>query len=287
MGTHGRTLVFDIGYGRRFVNRAARKTRETEAMAQLEIELIPVLSDNYAYLLHEPKAGVTAVVDPPVAAPVLKLLEARGWKLDWILSTHHHSDHTAGNLEIKQATGCRVAGARADEARIPGIDVKLAEGDRFQLGEAEAQVLETPGHTTGHISFWFPKSDALFCADTLFSLGCGRVLEGSHAQMWNSLSKLAALPDAAMVYCGHEYTQANARFALTVDPDNKALQERAAEVDRQRAAGKPTVPTRLDAERAANPFLRAGDKAIRARLGMESASDAEVFAEIRRRKDSF
>jgi len=148
-------------------------------------------------------------------------------------------------------------------------------------------VLETPGHTTGHISFWFPKSDALFCADTLFSLGCGRVLEGSHAQMWNSLSKLAALPDAAMVYCGHEYTQANARFALTVDPDNKALQERAAEVDRQRAAGKPTVPTRLDAERAANPFLRAGDKAIRARLGMEGASDAEVFAEIRRRKDSF
>jgi hydroxyacylglutathione hydrolase len=258
-----------------------------EAMAQLEIELIPALNDNYAYLLHEPKAGATAVVDPPVTAPVLKLLEARGWKLDWILSTHHHSDHTAGNLELKEATGCRVAGARADEARIPGIDLKLAEGDRFQLGEAEAQVLETPGHTTGHISFWFPKASALFCADTLFSLGCGRVLEDSHAQMWNSLSKLAALPDDAMVYCGHEYTEANARFALTVDPDNKALQARAAEVERQRAAGEPTVPTRLDAERAANPFLRAGDKAIRARLGMEKASDAEVFAEIRRRKDSF
>jgi hydroxyacylglutathione hydrolase len=256
-------------------------------MAQLEIEQIPVLSDNYVYLVHEPKAGITAVVDPPVVEPVLKRLAARGWTLDWILSTHHHADHTGGNLELKQATGCRVAGARADEARIPGIDLKLGEGDRFQLGEAEAQVLETPGHTSGHISYWFPQAKALFCADTLFSLGCGRVFEGSYAQMWNSLCKLAALPDDALVYCGHEYTQSNARFALSVDPDNKALQARAAEVERQRAASKPTVPTKLGAERAANPFLRAGDPAIRKRLGMESASDAEVFAEIRRRKDSF
>jgi hydroxyacylglutathione hydrolase len=258
-----------------------------EAMPQLKIELIPVLSDNYAYLVHEPAAGVTAVVDPPVVEPVLERLKARGWKLDWILSTHHHADHTAGNLELKQATGCRVAGAKADEARIPGIDLKLAEGDRFKLGEAEAQVFETPGHTSGHISYWFPGSNALFCADTLFSLGCGRVIEGSHAQMWNSLSKLAALPDDTLVYCGHEYTQANARFALSVDPDNQALQARAAEVERQRAAGKPTVPSKLSAERAANPFLRAGDKAIRKKLGMESAGDAEVFAEIRRRKDRF
>ena len=256
-------------------------------MAQLEIELLPVLSDNYSYLVHEPAAGVTAVVDPPVAAPVLRRLDARGWKLDWILSTHHHSDHTAGNLEIKDATGCRVAGARADEARIPGIDLKLAEGDRFSLGEADAQVLETPGHTSGHISFWFSGSNALFCADTLFSLGCGRLFEGTPEQMWRSLSKFAGLPEDALVYCGHEYTAANARFALTVDPDNPALQARAAEIDRQRATGQPTVPTTIAAERAANPFLRAGDPAIRKRLGMESASDAEVFAEIRRRKDSF
>ena len=179
------------------------------------------------------------------------------------------------------------AGAKADEARIPGIDVKLEDGDHFKLGEADAQVFETPGHTSGHISFWFPESQALFCADTLFSLGCGRVIEGAHAQMWNSLSKLAALPDDTRVYCGHEYTQANARFALSVDPDNKALQARAAEVERQRAAGKPTIPSTLASERAANPFLRAGDKAIRARLGMEGASDAEVFAEIRHRKDRF
>jgi hydroxyacylglutathione hydrolase len=255
-------------------------------MAQLEIEQIPVLSDNYVYLVHEPAAGVTAAVDP-VVEPVLERLAARGWKLDWILSTHHHADHTGGNLELKEKTGCRVAGARKDEARIPGIDLKLAEGDRFQLGEVDAQVFETPGHTSGHISFWFPDAKALFCADTLFSLGCGRVFEGTYEQMWNSLSKLAALPDDAMVYCGHEYSQANARFALTVDPDNKALQARAAEIDRQRAAGQPTVPTRLDAERAANPFLRAGDPAIRKRLGLESASDVEVFAEIRRRKDRF
>ena len=256
-------------------------------MAQLEIEQIPVLSDNYAYLVHEPRAGVTGVVDPPVVEPVLERLEARGWKLDWILSTHHHADHTGGNLELKQATDCRVAGAKRDEARIPGIDLKLAEGDHFSFGQIDAQVFETPGHTSGHISFWFPDAKAVFCADTLFSLGCGRVFEGSYAQMWSSLCKLAALPDDALVYCGHEYTQSNARFALSVDPDNKALQTRAAEVERQRAAGEPTVPTMMRAERAANPFLRAGDKAIRARLGMESASDAEVFAEIRRRKDSF
>jgi hydroxyacylglutathione hydrolase len=256
-------------------------------MAHLDIEQIPVLSDNYVYLVHEPEAGITAVVDPAVAAPVLERLRARGWKLDWILSTHHHADHTGGNLELKQATGCRVAGAKADEGRIPGIDLKLAEGDRFKLGEAEAQIFETPGHTSGHISYWFRQARALFCADTLFSLGCGRVFEGSHAQMWDSLCKLAALPDDTLVYCGHEYTQSNARFALSVDPDNPALQARAAEVERQRAAGEPTIPSTLGAERAANPFLRPADKAIRARLGMESASDAEVFAEIRRRKDRF
>jgi hydroxyacylglutathione hydrolase len=256
-------------------------------MAQLKIEQIPVLSDNYVYLVHEPGAGVTGVVDPAVAAPVLERLRQRGWTLDWILSTHHHADHTGGNLELKQATGCRIAGAKKDAARIPGIDVGLVEGDRFELGQAEAEVFETPGHTLGHISYWFEDANALFCADTLFSLGCGRVFEGNFEQMWQSLSKLAALPDAALVYCGHEYTQSNARFALSVDPDNPALKARAAEVDRQRAAGQPTVPTTLGQERAANPFLRPHDPAIRRRLGMADASDAEVFAELRKRKDRF
>ena len=256
-------------------------------MKQLEVEQIPVLSDNYVYLVHEPGAGVTGVVDPAVAGPVLERLADRGWTLDWILSTHHHADHTGGNLELKDATGCRIAGPKADEARIPGIDLKLAEGDHFKLGEADALILETPGHTSGHISFWFADAKALFCADTLFSLGCGRVFEGTFPQMWESLSKLAALPDDAVVYCGHEYTQANARFALSVDPDNAALQARAAEIDRQRAAGQPTVPTLLGAERKENPFLRPNDPAIRANLGMKDANDADVFGEIRRRKDSF
>lgn len=256
-------------------------------MSRLEIEIIPVLSDNYVYLLHEPSAGATAVVDPAVAAPVLALLGEKGWTLNWILSTHHHGDHTGGNLELKEATGCQIAGPAGERDAIPGIDAELREGDRFSLGEAEALVLETPGHTRGHISYWFQGSDALFCADTLFSLGCGRLFEGTAEQMWTSMQKYAPLPDDARVYCGHEYTLSNARFALSVDPDNPALKERAAEVERLRAAGERTIPSTLGAERAANPFLRPDDPAIRRQLGMENASAAEVFAEIRRRKDNF
>ncbi len=256
-------------------------------MTKLTVEIIPVLSDNYVYLLHEPETGVTGVVDPAVAEPVMERLAAKGWSLDWILSTHHHADHTAGNLDLKQATGCKIAGPGKDAARIPGIDVKLVEGDHFKLGHADAVVFETPGHTSGHISFWFAQSNALFSADTLFSLGCGRLFEGSPAQMWSSLEKYASLPDEALVYCGHEYTEANARFALSVDPDNAALQARVKEVERQRAGGQPTIPTTLGLERRTNPFLRPADPAIRKQLGMEAASDVEVFAEIRRRKDSF
>ncbi len=256
-------------------------------MAKLQVEQIPVLSDNYVYLLHQPEGGVSGVVDPAVAAPVHAALQRHGWRLDWILSTHHHNDHTGGNLELKQATGCKIVGARKDAGRIPGIDLQLVEGDRFELGALSAEILETPGHTSGHISYWFAEAKALFCADTLFSLGCGRVSESTHDQMWASLSKLAGLPDDALVYCAHEYTQTNARFALTVDPDNPALKARAAEVEKQRAAGQPTVPTTLGAERKANPFLRPHDPAIRRVLGMPDASDAEVFAELRKRKDRF
>jgi hydroxyacylglutathione hydrolase len=256
-------------------------------MAKLQVEQIPVLSDNYVYVVHQPEGGVTGVVDPAVAAPVVAALQRHGWQLDWILSTHHHADHTGGNLELKQATGCRIVGPQKDAARIPGIDQGVVEGERFELGALTAEIFETPGHTSGHISYWFPEARALFCADTLFSLGCGRVFEGSFDLMWHSLSKYAGLPEDALVYCAHEYTQANARFALTVDPDNPALKARAAEVERQRSAGQPTVPTTLGQERAANPFLRPHDPAIRKRLGMPDASDAEVFAEIRKRKDRF
>jgi hydroxyacylglutathione hydrolase len=256
-------------------------------MAKLEIEVLQALSDNYVYLLHEPEAGVTGVVDPAEAGPVLSRLEELDRSLDWILSTHHHLDHTAGNLELKQKTGCRVVGPAADRDRIPGIDLEVSEGDQFALGGAEAAVFDTPGHTSGHISFWFEESAALFCADTLFSLGCGRLFEGTPAQMWESLQKFLPMPDETRVYCGHEYTASNAAFAVTVDPDNQALRRRAAEIERLRAQGLPTIPSLLGEERACNPFLRPDDAAIRRLLAMEEASDSEVFGEIRRRKDSF
>ena len=252
----------------------------------LQIEVVPILSDNYMYLLHEPEKGITAAIDPPVAGTVLERLDAAGRKLDWILSTHHHADHTDGNLQLKSATGCRIAGPAGEREAIPGIDVELSEGDVFELGAESASVIETPGHTRGHISYWFAGANALFCADTLFALGCGRLFEGTAEQMWDSLSKLAVLPEEARVYCGHEYTLSNARFALTVDPDNEALQERARKIELLRSEERPTVPSTIGEELATNPFLRAQDPAIRRRLGLESASDAEVFAEIRRRKDA-
>jgi hydroxyacylglutathione hydrolase len=256
-------------------------------MSPLEIEILPIPSHNYVYLLRAPARGATAVVDPGVAEPVLARLDQAGRKLDWILSTHHHQDHTGGNVEIKRRTGCRVAGPAGEREAIPGIDVELREGDIFELGDARAAVIETPGHTRGHISYWFEGAGALFCADTLFALGCGRVFEGTPPQMWKSLEKLAALPPSTRVYCGHEYTQSNARFAVTIDPENAALQARAAEVGRLRAAGQPTIPSTIAAERETNPFLRARDPRIRRGLGLETAADAEVFAEIRRRKDRF
>jgi hydroxyacylglutathione hydrolase len=254
-------------------------------MAPLEIELIPALSDNYIYLLHEPRQGITAVVDPAEPGPVLEVLRRHGRRLDLALITHHHADHTGGLLPLKAETGCRAVGPRADAHRIPGLDQLVGEGDRVAVGELTAEVIETPGHTSGHISYWFPEALALFCADTLFALGCGRLFEGDAPTMWRSLQKLAALPDAARVYCGHEYTLSNARFALQIDPDNPALRERAAEVERLRAQGLPTVPSTIGLEKATSPFLRAADPAIRRRLGLERAADAEVFGEIRRRKD--
>jgi len=254
-------------------------------MARLEVDLIPVLADNYVYVLHEPREGTTAVVDPAVAQPVLDLLAERGRRLDLALITHHHGDHVGGLAELKAATGCRAVGPRVDARRIPGLDLLVGEGDRVPVGALTAEVLETPGHTTGHVSYWLPEADALFCGDTLFALGCGRLLEGDAATMWRSLGKLAALPDTAEIYCGHEYTASNARFALTVDPDNLELRHRAAEVEALRARGAPTLPSTIGQERRTNPFLRAPDAAIRRRLGLETAPEVEVFAEIRRRKD--
>jgi len=260
-------------------------------MADLTIVSVPVLSDNYVHLVHDPDSGETAAIDPAVAEPVLQAVEANGWRLTHILNTHHHNDHTGGNQAVKARTGARVIGARKDARRIPGLDDGVAEGDTVRLGGHRAQVFEVPGHTSGHIAFWFPKATAqagaLFSGDTLFSIGCGRLFEGTPAQMWNSLSKLRALPPETLVYFAHEYTQSNVRFALTVTPDNTALRARAAEVNNLRAGDAPTVPAILSNEIAANPFLRADDPALAAQVGLAGADPVTVLAEIRHRKDRF
>ena len=252
----------------------------------LEIQQIPVLRDNYVYLLREPKSGAVGAVDPSVAAPVLAALEQRGWTLTHVINTHHHPDHTGGNLELKAATGAIVVGPLADRDRIPGIDVALGDGDTFKFGEETATVFDVPGHTRGHIAYWFKDSQALFCGDTLFLMGCGRLFEGTPQQMWNSLGKLKTLPPATRVYCGHEYTQANARFALTVEPTNAALVARAKRVDDLRAAGKSTVPGTLADELATNPFLRADQPALQQAMGAPGDPVA-TFAAIRKAKDNF
>jgi hydroxyacylglutathione hydrolase len=255
-------------------------------MTELIIRQIPVLNDNYVYLLHEPEREMTAAVDPAVAAPVMKMLAGTGWRLTHILNTHHHGDHVGGNLELKAATGCTIVGPRADRDRIPGIDVEVGEGDEYAFGAAVARVFDVPGHTSGHIAYWFGDSQALFCGDTLFLMGCGRLFEGTPAQMWTSLGKLKALPPETRIYCAHEYTQSNARFAVTVEPDNATLAARARLVDSLRAAGRPTVPATLGEELATNPFLRADQPSLQAAAGAPGDAVA-TFAAIRRRKDNF
>jgi len=253
----------------------------------MQIALVPLLTDNYGYLLHDPASGATAIVDPSEAGPVLAAAEARGWRLSHILNTHHHADHSGGNLGLKQVTGAAVVGPAPDRSRIPGIDIALDEGGRFRLGDAEAEILFIPGHTKGHIAFHFRGERALFCGDTLFSLGCGRMFEGTAPMMWASLDKLRRLPPETRVFCGHEYTAANARFAVSIDPANQALRRREREIAELRAQDKPTIPSTMGEERAANPFLRADDPALAAAVGLPDAPPAEVFGEIRRRKDNF
>jgi hydroxyacylglutathione hydrolase len=252
-----------------------------------EIRQIPLLSDNYAYLLNDEESGEAAIVDPSEAAPVLAALRETGWHLKHILNTHHHPDHIGGNRALKEATGARIVGPEKDRHRIPGFDCGLAEGDEYQVGTKRLRVLETPGHTSGHIALVFDEDQALFSGDTLFSLGCGRLFEGTPAEMWHSLCKLRALPGRMLVYCGHEYTQSNCRFAVTIEPDNADLRQRADEIAQLRAAGRPTTPSRLDLECRTNPFLRADRPELQAANGWAGRDPVEIFTEIRRRKDSF
>ena len=256
-------------------------------MSDLEIEQIPTRTDNYVYLIKESGQGKVGVIDPSDAEPVIETLDHLGWELTHIINTHHPNDQTGGNLELKEKYGCIVVGPLADHDRIAGIDIDVKDGDTYSFGDAIARVYDTPGHTRGHIAYWFDESKALFCGDTLFALGCGRVFEGTFEQMWESLGKLRALPDDTMVYCAHEYTQANANFAITVETGNQKLMERAAEINSLRAANQPTVPSLLGLEKETNPFLRADIKTLAEAVGMPSASPVEVFSEVRTRKDSF
>ena len=253
----------------------------------LDIRTIPCLSDNYAFLAHDPETGATALVDVPEATPVLDVLAEMGWTLSDILITHHHWDHVDGLADVLAKHPARVIGAAADADRLPKLDIALAEGDEVRIGSETGTVIDVSGHTINHVAFHFAGSNALFTADSLMALGCGRVFEGTKPQMHESLQKLAALPGDTVVYSGHEYTAANAKFALTIDPDNSDLISRVRDVTDKRASGIPTVPSLLSEELATNPFLRAHDPAIQAHLGMSGANATDVFTELRTRKDNF
>ena len=253
----------------------------------LEIITVPCLSDNYAFILRETESDQVAVVDVPEAKPILDVLSQKGWSLDHILLTHHHDDHIMGVEELRNETGASVSGGAPDAYRLPPLDTQLSDGDSFQLGAETCRVIDVSGHTLGHIAFIFDEALAAFTADSLMAWGCGRVFEGTMAQQWNSLKKFHTLPRAMTIYSGHEYTTSNGKFAMTIEPDNESYIARMKATEDARAKGEPTVPSNLGLELATNPFLRANHPKVKAALGMEDASDAEVFAEIRTRKDNF
>lgn len=256
-------------------------------MTKLQIHQFEALNDNYGYLAHDPETGATAAIDTPEVEAIEKALAETGWTLTHIFNTHHHADHAGGNNALKAKYGCTIVGPRGEEKLIPGIDRAVGQDDIVELGSIKARVIDVPGHTRGHIAYSFADDRVAFVGDTLFALGCGRLFEGTPQQMWTSLGKLMALPDDTTVYCAHEYTQANARFALSVEPHNEALIARSKEIDEKRARGEWTVPTTIGLEKATNPFLRAASKDLRATVGLVAAADVDVFAETRARKDKF
>jgi hydroxyacylglutathione hydrolase len=250
-----------------------------------QTNLFLCLKDNYGVLLHDPGSGATAAIDAPEAAPIEAALKATGWRLTDILVTHHHADHTDGIAALKERYRCRVVAPHGEAARIPLVDETVREHDKVRVGALEGSVLETPGHTAGHISYVFPADKLAFVGDTLFSIGCGRVIEGTPEMMWQSLLKLRGLPDDTSIYCGHEYTAANIRFAKTIEPANAALSARARAVDTLLAAHKPSIPSTIGEEKAANPFLRADVPAVASAVGLAGEPAWKVFAEIRERKN--
>lgn len=256
-------------------------------MTQLVFHQFICRTDNYGLLLHDRKTGATAAIDAPDASEIERQLAVQGWILSHIFTTHRHADHVDGNLALQKRFGCSITGPHREAGHIRGIDREVSGGDTFTWAGREVRVLDCPGHTLGHVAYHMPSEDAVFAGDTLFSLGCGRVFEGTLDEMYESVSQFKLLPRATRLYCGHEYTQSNARFAQAVEPGNPLLVQRAAEVDRMRAQGKMTCPSTIEVELGTNPFLRTGSAEIRETLGLEQVSDAEVFAELRRRKDGF
>jgi hydroxyacylglutathione hydrolase len=254
-------------------------------MGALDIVLLPCLADNYCVLLHEQSSGETAAIDAPHAPTIKAALAERDWRLNEIFVTHHHTDHTAGVIELKAHYGAGVTGPAAEAERILGLTRGVTASSKLDFAGHPINVLETPGHTLGHVTYVFPEDDLAFTGDTLFSLGCGRIFEGNAQLMWESLCKIASLPDRTQIYCGHEYTLNNARFAMTVEAENDQLKARVAEVKTLSAEGRPTLPTTIDVEKATNPFLRPQSRIIRARLGLEGAPDWEVFARLRQLKN--
>ena len=252
-----------------------------------ETRLFLCRSDNYGVLVHDTGSGATAAIDAPETGPIEKALNETGWKLTDILVTHHHADHTDGIIALKKKYRCRVVAPAAEAKKIPAVDETVREGDKAKVGSLAADVIETPGHTLGHIAYWFHADKLAFVGDTLFSIGCGRVIEGTPEQMWRSLVKLRDLPDDTKIFCGHEYTLANITFARTVEPGNKALAAREAQARQQVAQGEPTIPVTIGAEKLANPFLRADRAEVAGGIGMAGKPAADVFAEIRARKNRF
>lgn len=256
-------------------------------MKPLDIDVFQCRSDNFGVLLHDSESGTTISIDAPEETPILEALNRRGWQLTHIFTTHHHQDHVDGNLALKERFHCEIRGPHDEAIAIPGLDKTAADGDEFEIAGRRVQIIATPGHTAGHICYYFPDNGLLFAADTLFAMGCGRLFERPAADMWHSFQKLMVLPDDTQVYFGHEYTLSNARFAVTVDPENEALMRRLSEVEALRNEGRFTIPTTIALEKQTNPYMRVADPSIRAHLGLESAMDEDVFAEIRARKDKF